>query len=101
MNKHYLIVTQPDVSDPLYLEYEEVHSPDCPTEQVVSTFFPSKSYTRYTCSIGEYIDNWEFIDIEDDLRFKTPGKYELHIYMYNSHSLYEDSEVYIYLEDIK
>jgi hypothetical protein len=97
---HYLIVTEPE---PGYFEYDVEHGKECPKQKQYFGGFQPNDFSderpyweHYTCDVGSWSDDWGFIDLEDDPRFKVPGKYEIDFYSYWSGSMFEDSEAYIY-----
>ena len=97
---HYLIVTEPE---PGYFEHDIEHEGECPTQkEYFSGFQPNEFsderpyFILEICDVGLHSDYWGWVDLEDDPRFNTPGKYEIDFYSHWSGSMFEDSEAYLY-----
>jgi hypothetical protein len=97
---HYLMVSSFEVfggkKSSVGFERWIEHEDECSTEIRDLDPISGNHWHGYTCGVGYWEENYGFVDLEDDLRFNTPGKYKIDFYNYTPKSYFEDADCYLY-----
>jgi len=92
---HYLIVEDLFSEEEPFDRWIE-HEENCIT--IVRDYDPltGLEWDEWLCGVGQWEENYGCMDLEDDVRYNTPGKWEIDFYHYWSGSAFDDSEAYLY-----